>query len=156
MVFHILMNQITTLFVSLGLLTTLTFDSEITSYMYGGSKEDLFLEVTNNMKTLAIKPKREGVSSNLLVITKGQKYYFDIRYDENDPHKFIEIKNGVVNNGMRKIQSSKSYDILEGGSSVMILNKENHPLVINEKRIDKKEYFSKGVPLILGNTRILN
>lgn len=156
MVFHILINQITTLFVSLGLLTTLTFDSEITSYMYGGSKEDLFLQITNNMRTLAIKPKREGLSSNLLVITKNRKYYFNVRYEQENPHQFVEIKDGIINHGMRKIKSSTDYDILEGESSVMVLNKKSRPLEINDILVEKKGYFSKGVPLIMGKTRILN
>ena len=68
MSFYILANHITTLFLSLNLLTTLSFDSEIISYLYGGSKEDVFFKVTNNNRTLAIKPLTDGSFSNLLVI----------------------------------------------------------------------------------------
>ena len=60
MMFYILMNQITTLFLSLNLLTTLSFDSEIVSYLYGGGKEEVFFQVTNNNRTLALKPLMDG------------------------------------------------------------------------------------------------
>ena len=156
MTYYILMNQITTLFVSLGLLTTLSFDSEITSYMYGGSKEDLFLEVTNNMKTLAIKPLSESPGSNLLVITKNRKYYFNIRYDKKDPHQFIEVKDGVINHAMRRVKSNEDFDVLEGDSSVLVINKGKAPIEVNGKSVEKKDYFSKGVPLLIGKERVLN
>lgn len=89
MTFYILMNQITTLFLSLNLLTTLSFDSEIVSYLYGGSKQEMFFQLTNNIRTLAIKPLMEGSFSNLLVITKEHKYYFDLKLTEEKLHKFV-------------------------------------------------------------------
>ena len=136
------MDQITKLFVSLGLLTTLTFDSEITTYLYGGSKEDIFINITNNMRTLAIKPKREGINSNLLVITKNRKYYFDISYDEIKPHKFIEVKTGQINHGMKKIKSFESLDLLEGETSTLVINKSKNPIRINGLEVKKKKYLS--------------
>ena len=156
MTFYILMNHITTLFVSLGLLTTLSFDSEITSYLYGGSKEDLFIKVTNNHKTLAIKPMVEGVSSNLLVITKNRKYYFDLKYNQKKPHHFVEIKQGVINHGMKKVMSRKDFDLLEGSTSVLVINKKKKKLSVNKKKIKKKGYFSKGVPIFIEGKRVLN
>jgi hypothetical protein len=156
MTFHILMDHVTTLFVSLGLLTTLSFDSEITSYLYGGSKEDFFIKVTNNHKTLAIKPTRKGISSNLLVITKFRKYYFDLRYNKDKPHQFIEVKQGQINHGMKKVMSKKSFDLLEGSSSVLVINKKKRKLRVNKKKVKKKDYFSKGVPIFIEGKRVLN
>lgn len=156
MTFYILLNHITTLFVSLGLLTTLTFESEVTSYMYGGAKEDLFMQVTNNMRTLAIKPKREGIASNLLVITKNRKYYFNVRYDSKNPHQFIEVKDGIINHGMRELLNAENYQLMEGESSVMVINRGKKPLKVNDSVVETKEYFSKGVPIIIENNRVLN
>ena len=76
MTFYMLLNQVATVFLSLNVLTTLTFDSEVQSYLYGGSQTDLFVQVTNNSRTLALKSKTEGELSNLLVITKNRKFYF--------------------------------------------------------------------------------
>lgn len=156
MIFHILMNQMTTLFLSLNLLTTLSFDSEIQSYLYGGSQEEIFFQVTNNHKTLAIKPKMEGDFSNLLVITRNGKYYFDLKHDRLSPHQFIEVKNGVMNHALTKKVKTKDYEILEGDNSVLFINNSSHEVKVNGMKIKHREYLSKGVPIIYEGKRILN
>lgn len=155
MIFHILLNQMTTLFLSLNLLTTMTFDSDIQSYLYGGGKEDVFFQVTNNQRTLAMRPKMEGDFSNLLVITRKRKYYFSLKYDKESPHQFIEIKDGVMNHALTKKLSNLSYDIFEGDNSILFVNKRDQEVTINGKKIKRSDYFSKGVPIILDGVRIL-
>ena len=156
MSFYILLNQISTLFLSMGILTTMTFDSEITNYLYGGTTSDLFIQVTNNMKTIAIKPKKKGIASNLLVITKDRKYYFNVRYDETSPHNFVEIKNGEINHSLKSLIKSKDYEILEGNTSLLFINRGKRKITVNDIEINKKEYLSKGVPIIKDGKRILN
>lgn len=156
MSFYILVNQITTLFLSLNLLTTLSFDSEIVSYLYGGSKQEMFFQVTNNNRTLAIKPMMEGSFSNLLVITKEHKYYFDLKLTENNSHQFIEVKDGIASHALTKKIKMKDYEILEGQTSILFINHTNKEIVVNHTRVKKKEYFSKGVPIIVDGKRILN
>lgn len=155
MIFHILLNQMTTLFLTLNLLTTMTFDSEIQSYLYGGGKDDFFFQVTNNQRTLAMRPKVEGEFSNLLVITRKHKYYFNLKYDKNAPHQFIEIKDGVMNHALTKKVSNSTYDIFEGDDSVLFVNKSDHEMTLNGKKVKRSDYFSKGVPLLLEGERIL-
>jgi type IV secretory pathway VirB9-like protein len=154
--FHIIANQITTLFLSLQLLTTLSFDSEIVSYLYGGAKEDVFFQVTNNQKTLAIKPTQKDRFSNLLVITKNRKYYFDLAYDEARPHQFVEIKDGVMNHALKERLTHKDYQIMEGENSLLFINRRQNPVTVNSVEVRSREYFSKGVPLIKEGQRILN
>ncbi len=156
MTFYILFNQITTLFLSLNLLTTLSFDSEIVSYLYGGSKQEMFFQVTNNNRTLAIKPLMEGDFSNLLVITKERKYYFDLNLSKNDSHQFIEIKDGIASHALTKKIKTKDYEILEGQASILFINNTNKEMVVNNITVKQKEYFSKGVPIIVNGKRILN
>lgn len=156
MTFYMLMNQITTVFLGLNLLTTLTFDSEIVSYMYGGAKEDVFFSVTNNNKTLALKPKSKSEFSNLLVITKERKYYFQLSTAEVRPHQFVEVKGGAINNSFIVELEKKDYSILEGSSSILFINKTKRPVELNGITVKDKAYVSKGVPLILNGKRILN
>jgi hypothetical protein len=156
MTFHILLNQITTLFLSLNLLTTLTFDSEIQSYLYGGSPEEMFFQVTNNHRTLALKPKLEGGYSNLLVITKKNKYYFDLKHSESLPHQFIEVRDGVMNHALTKKILTKDYEILEGDNSLLFINYKSSEVLVNGLKIKTRDYFSKGVPIIYEGNRILN
>ena len=156
MLFYILINQITTLYLSLNLLTTLSFDSEIVSYLYGGSKEEVFFQVTNNNRTLALKPLMDGKYSNLLVITKERKYYFDLRQSSKNPHQFIEIKDGVGSHALTKKIKTNQYEILEGHSSLLFINNSDNEVEVNSKKVKKREYFSKGVPILFNGKRILN
>ena len=156
MIFHILLNQMTTVFLGLNLLTTLSFDSEIQSYLYGGSQEELFFQVTNNHKTLAIKPKMDGTYSNLLVITKNSKYYFDLKQAKENPHQFVEVKNGVMNHALTKKIKNKDYEILEGDNSILFINNRSSEVTVNGMRIKHREYLSKGVPILYEGQRILN
>jgi len=156
MIFHILMNQMTTIFLSLNLLTTLSFDSEIQSYLYGGSQEEMFFQVTNNHRTLAIKPKMEGTYSNLLVITKRNKYYFDLKRDQSNAHQFVEVKNGVMNHALTKKIKTHDYEILEGDNSILFINNKSSEVTVNGIRVKHREYLSKGVPILYEGKRILN
>lgn len=156
MTFYILLNQITSIFLGFNLLTTLSFDSEIQSYLYGGSKQDVFIQVTNNHKTLVLKPMRDDGLSNLLVITSKRKYYFQLGIDRQKPHQFIEIKDGSPGHALKKKIESEEFEILEGGSSVLFRNKHEKPVMVNGIEVKDKEYFSKGVPLLLEGRRILN
>ena len=135
MTFYILMNQITTIFLSLNLLTTLSFDSEIISYLYGGSKEEMFFQVTNNNRTLALKPMMDGNYSNLLVITKERKYYFDLKQTNQKSHQFIEIKDGVASHALTKKIKTKDYEILEGQSSILFVNNSNAEVTVNSMKV---------------------
>jgi len=156
MTFHIILNQITTLFLSLNLLTTLSFESEIQSYLYGGSPEEMFFQVTNNQKTLAMKPKLAGGLSNLLVITKKKKYYFDLKEVTTGSHQFIEVKDGVMNHALSKKIENKDYEILEGESSLLFINRRMDEVNVNGMKIKKREYLSKGIPILYEGHRILN
>ncbi len=150
------MNQITTLFLSMNLLTTLTFDSEVVSYLYGGPSLDVFFQVTNNRRTLAIKPTQKERFSNLLIITKNRKYYFDLKYDAENAHQFIEVKDGVMNHAMKERLLTKDFQILEGDSSILFINKRDGPVMVNGQRTEGRAYLSKGVPILLEGNRILN
>ncbi len=154
MIFYILSNQIASLFLSMNLLTTLSFDSEVQAFYYGGDKQELFIELTNNQRTLALKPRREGLSSNMLVITKGGKFYFHLSIDEKSPHEFIEVKQGQINQGMKFLKKYPTFEIWEGSTSLMILNKGKEELEINGIKVRDKEFFSKGTPIILNGVRL--
>ncbi|MEA9358449.1 TrbG/VirB9 family P-type conjugative transfer protein [Bacteriovorax sp. PP10] len=156
MSFYILANQITSIFLSLNFLTTLSFGDDIRSYLYGGNKDEVFIELANNNKTLVIKAKKKELDTNMLVVTSKNKYYFHIKFDEKNPHQFIEIYDGEINSAFKKILDKSSYEILQGGSSLLFVNKTNKPILVNEQLVQSKEYFSLGVPIIVNGERILN
>lgn len=156
MIFYILANQITALFININLLTTLSFDSEIVSYIYGGAQEEVYFNVTNKGRTLAIKPIQKGSYSNLLIITKENKYYFNLNYSEDNSHQFIEVKDGQINKTMHEKYSSNEFRILEGDSSSMLINNQDKSIMVNEVSVTRKQYLGKGMPIIVNGKRILN
>ena len=79
-----------------------------------------------------------------------------MKYGQDKPHQFVEVKQGLINHGMKKVFSKKRFEILEGESSIMIINKASKPLLVNKKKIKKKGYFSKGVPIFIEGKRVLN
>lgn len=152
----VLANQITMIFLNLGLLTTLSFDSEIVSYMYGGGAEEVYFKVANKNRTLVIKPTLKADYSNLLVVTSDAKYYFDLRSSEARPHQFVEIRRGQINKAMKIILETSKFKLLEGDASILIVNKTNGVLKVNEFEVKRKLYLGKGIPVFVDGIRILN
>lgn len=156
MIFNILINQITTLFLGMNIITTLSFDDEVQSYLYGGSKEEVFFQVTNKQKTLVLKPLVNTNLSNLLVLTKNGKYYFELRVSDKNSHQFIEIRPGKINSSFSKKLEDERFELMEGSSSVLFINKLTHPINVNGVEVKDRGHFSKGVPIIYEGVRILN
>ena len=156
MTIYILLNHVATIFLGLNVLTTLSFDSEVQSYLYGGGKDDIFIQLTSNQKTLALKSKVDGDLSNLLVVTKKRKYYFDLKNSKSNPHQFLEIRHGVANMSVKEIMKTKKFEIMEGKTSILVINKSKKDIDVNGIKVSTKEYFSKGVPIYLDGPRILN
>jgi hypothetical protein len=155
MTFHILMNHVATLFLGINLLTTLTFESEIKSFYYGGSKEDVFLKETDG-NTLLLKAYTSQGLSNLLVVTGKRKYYFQLGHDPQRPHTFVEVRHGLINHAFTMKLQRDDYELLEGQSSILIVNKKDVPLHVNGSSVKSREHFSKGIPIFINGERVLN
>lgn len=156
MIFSILPATITTLFLSANLITTLTFKDDVRSFIYGGTKEEVFSELANNNKTLVIKAKKKGIDTNLIIVTAKNRYYFHVKDTDKGPHQFIEVEDGEINTSFRKIKETENFDLFEGASSIMIVSKKRNGIMANGEKITSKGYFSKGTPLFINGERILN
>jgi hypothetical protein len=156
MIFSVLPNTVTSLFLSANLITSLTFKDEVRSFIYGGVKEEIFSELANNNKTLVIKVKKKGIDTNLIIVTSKNRYYFSVKGVDKYSHQFIEIEDGIINSNFKKIKETDTFELFEGMTSIMVVNKSKTPIIINDVEVSAKEYFSKGVPLIMDGSRILN
>lgn len=156
MIFSILPATITTLFLSANLITTLTFKDDVRTYIYGGTKEEIFSELANGNKTLVIKAKKKGIETNLIVVTSKDRFYFNVKESEKLPHQFVEIEEGAINLNFRKIKETDSYELFEGSTSVMLVSKRREGINVNGVNVSSKEYFSKGIPLMIDGIRVLN
>ena len=156
MIFSILPTSITTLLISTNLITTLTFRDDVRSFIYGGTKEEVFSELANNNKTLVIKAKKKGLDTNLIIVTSKNRYYFNVKETSVGSHQFIEVEDGEINTSFRKIKETPDYDLFEGASSIMVVSKKKNGILVNNQLVMAKDYFSKGIPLIIEGIRVLN
>lgn len=156
MIFSILPTTITTLFLSANLITTLSFKDDVRTFIYGGTKEEIFTELANNNRTLVLKAKKKGIETNLIVVTSKNRYYFKVMESDKIPHQFVEVEDGMINTNFRKIKETGSYDLFEGNNSVMVVSKKKEGIDVNGVSVVAKEYFSKGVPLFIDGIRVLN
>ncbi len=156
MIFSILPASVTTLFLSTQLITSLTFQDDVRSFVYGGAKEEIFSELANSNKTLVLKAKKKDIDTNLIIVTSKSRYYFSVKASDFHAHQFIEIEDGIINANFRKVLTKESFDIFEGLTSVMVVAKKKEGIEVNGIKVMSKEYFSKGTPIIIDGLRIYN
>ncbi len=131
-------------------LTTLSFDSEIISYIYGGKQSDIYFNKAHHNKTLVLKAKKDFNPSNLLVVTRKRKYAFDLRFSKSSDG-FLDIKHGIINRAYKLILEGANYKVFEGSTSLKVLG-EN--ISVNNKKINKRTYVSKGARLFINNKEV--
>jgi len=110
---------------------------------------------SNNKMMLVVQPLKELLSTNMIVITKNNHFQFRIQTSDK-PHNIVYVYPGKVNTTFLKRLETADFKILEGDSSVLVLNRSESALKVNDQLIDREQYFSKGVPLFINEHRILN
>ena len=155
MEFFILAKTITYLFLSLSSPTTLVFEEPI-EYVSAGKQGDFSLHRSNNHKILIIQPLKEVTETNMVVVTRNQHFQFKLKPSTENNHQFVYLYRGEINKTFIKKMETDEFKILEGDSSILIQNKQQNPLVVNEAEVIKEDHFSKGAPIIINNKRVLN
>ncbi len=153
--FYVLAKSIAYLFLSLNSPTTLVFQEPI-EYVSAGKNGDFALNRSNNQKILVIQPLKEVSDTNMVVITKDQHFQFKINTATKRHHTFVYVYPGMINKTFIKKLETSDFRILEGDSSILVQNKRDGVLKVNDRTVDRDEYFSKGVPLFINEKRILN
>jgi len=154
-IIYMLSNQIVSIFISLQFATVIEFPSPVTTYVYGGSETDLIIDLIQNNKILSIKPRSGNINSNLVVTTKTGKYYFYLKTENARPHKFISIKDGLIESALVMVKDESTYAILEGATSAKVITKKG-PIDVNGEQATTDLYFSKGAPLFINGARVFN
>lgn len=153
--YFILAKSAVYLFLSLSSPTTLVFQEPI-DYVSAGKNGDFSLNRSNNQKILVIQPLKEISETNMVVITKDQHFQFKVKTVDKNHHNFIYVYSGMVNKTFIKKLETSEFRLLEGDTSVLVQNKLNRPLKVNDVTVEREEHFSKGVPLFINEKRILN
>jgi type IV secretory pathway VirB9-like protein len=152
--FYILAKSVVYLFLSFNSPTTLVFQEPI-EYVSAGKNGDFNLNRSNNQKILVIQPLKDVPETNMVVITKDQHYQFKVITLEKQSHSFIYVYPGGINKTFIKKMETIDFRILEGDSSILVQNKKDAPMKVNERIIEREDHFSKGAPLFINNKRVL-
>ncbi len=152
--FYILAKSLTYLFLTVASPTTLVFNEPI-EYISAGKNGDVTIHRSNNKMMLVVQPLKELMSTNMIVITKNNHFQFRIQTSDR-PHNIVYVYPGKVNTTFLKRLETADFRILEGDSSVLVLNRSDSALKVNDQLIEREQYFSKGVPLFINEHRILN
>lgn len=156
--FYILARSLIYLFLSLSHPTTLVFDEPV-EYVSVGKEGDFAVHRANNQKILVVQPLKEFSETDMIVITKDHHYQFKVRdgdVEKEKTHSFIYVHEGEANKSYVLKFENKFLKILEGDTSTFIQNKSKETIWVNDKQIDREGVFSKGIPFIVNNQRVMN
>jgi hypothetical protein len=150
----VLPKTIVYLFLSLSNPTTLYFDEPV-EYVQAGKTGDTSLVRSSNKKVLVIQPlKTPKGSNNMVILTKNHHFNFKYEIVDKAHHDFVYIHEGKENTSYVKKYEDENVKLLEGSSSVYIVNKGKTPVSVNSQELKKAMIFSKGLPIFIDNKRI--
>ncbi len=146
MIYYIFKEQIFTIFLSMAHLTAMTFPDKVNDFV-GGQEGDFKIYELNKRKSLVFEAKRKDIDRNFIVFEKDGKYHFNIKYDENLSNKDIVLQSAKSCGLYSIIKETTSYQLFECPMSLLIVNKSNIKLKVNDFYLDKKKFISKGPPI---------
>lgn len=154
MIFHMFKGYAATVLLSTKVATTLLFPYPIEKAFTGWSSGDVELYKSKDKKVLVLRSKTQMLNSNLVVITQGGTYDFNVKLDENRPHAgSIQIVNGAQSTSFTLKKKTRDYKILEGQSTLYITTQKE--LKINNKLVNGQVIVPKGPPLYINGKREL-
>lgn len=147
MVYYIIQSQVFTIFLSMAHMTSLTFPTKVNDYV-GGEIGDFKIYELNKSKSLIFQPKKENFEKNFIAFSQGgNKYHFNLIYDDKNSQKDIVIKEAEPCSYFTLLKEVDSYQLFECPKSLYIVNKSKQPLFVNELTISSKGFVSKGPPV---------
>ncbi len=156
--FYILARSLIYLFLTVSHPTTLVFDEPV-EYVSAGREGEFSLHRANNQKILVVQPLKDCSETDMIVITKDHHYQFKVKrpvLETDKTHSFVYIHEGEVNRSYVLKFENSEVKILEGNTSSLVQNKTQKPILVNEKVVDREASFSKGIPFVVNNQRVLN
>ena len=148
MIYYILKGQIFTVFLSIFHLTAVSFEEKVRDYV-GGQERDFKIYELNKNRSLVFESKRKGFDRNFIAFLKGEKFHFNLVYNESLSNKDIEIKKAEKCQYFSLIKETKDYQLFECPKSLYFVNKSPRPVQINGMTVSPKSYLSKGPPIYL-------
>lgn len=148
--FFILSGKIATLFIgsTMNLIINFQEPMDVT-----GARENLLrVKEFNKSKSFIITPVSKTINTNLIFYNNKTKYMFYVKSDELHAHDFVNVYDGKKDNVFSLKKETSSYRLLSGTKSILIENKSNKPIIVNNENVFSREVFSKGSPVFIKTT----
>ena len=140
------------LFISTKIVTTLVFPGEIETVIAGWNKQEVFKYKSHDSKVLVIRANRSDIDTNMTVITTAGIYDFDVKVDQNKPHRgTVEVKNGFISKSFAMLKETDIYKAFEGESSILIVPKSS--MTLNGEPVKNQEILPRGIPIFINGKR---
>lgn len=156
MIYYMFLNTVALIYLSLTNVTVVKFDYPIISVASGKNKIDLYAMPTSDNRSLILKPLTEKLDTNITVATEGGVYVFDLKIDNERPHKLVVVKSGKADRFYQQVFSDSEKAIYEGEHTIQVVNKSSKNLKVNDITIrgNEKHTFPKGPPIIVNGERV--
>ena len=150
-------QAIVTFFISMNFHTSMTFESEVSTYIYGGQSSEVSITLANNKKTLIIKANKKPIDTTMSVFVKGIEYAFRVKYTDTINNQWhLHIFPAKINSIYKLITKNEDYSLMEGTNSLLLINNKKIPLIVNDEQVKTRTYLSKGAPVFINEKRIYN
>lgn len=153
MIYFIMKGQIFTIFLSLAHLTSISFPSKVIDYV-GGQEGDFKIYELNKNKSLVYEPKSKDFSRNFISFLKEEKFHYNLKYNEQLADKDVTLKRAETCGYYSLILESDTFQLFECPKSLLLKNKTNTPLLVNDMTVVSSSYISKGPPVYVNNRLI--
>ena len=153
MTYYIISGHIITIFLSMSHLTVVTFPEKIFDYV-GGSLANFKVHELNKSKTLVFETQGKKFTTNFVAFGKKDKYHLNFVYDEKRSARDITLAQGAKCTYFTLLKDTPSYRLFECPRSLFIINKQKKPLKINDLKISKNGYLSKGPPVVIEGIKV--
>jgi hypothetical protein len=138
-----LLNITTYLFLTYGSPTTFKFDSPI-EFVSISNESDYFKYQSRDKKILVLKPTKEKIDSNVVVITKNNTYTFNLHSSHEKSPILYEVLYGAKSASYRVEKSNDDYEILSGEKINILRIKNNTKYkTVNDMPVKTEQYLPK-------------
>lgn len=147
MEFFILSGKIATLFIGSTMNLIVNFQDPMN---VTGARENLLrVKEFNKSRSFIITPVSKNINTNLIFYNNKTKYMFYVKSDELHAHDFVNVYDGKKDSIFTLKKETPTYRLLSGAKSILVENKTNRPIVVNNENVLSREVFSKGAPVFI-------
>ena len=150
---YTLINLTTYLFLTFGSPSTFKFDSPI-EFTTISNESDFLKYQSKDKKILVLKPLKNNFDSNLVVITKGGTYTFNLHIADQKSPLVYEVTEGEKGFSFYSVKVTPDYEILSAEKITLLRLKSSRFKTVNDLPSKTEQYLPKNSKIKLDNEYI--